>query len=39
MRGGSEPERLPGKVIVEVEPGDRLVVLTPGGGGRGRPQP
>ena len=39
MRGGGEPERLPGKVIVEVEQGDRLVALTPGGGGRGRPQP
>ncbi|HLF61863.1 MAG TPA: hydantoinase B/oxoprolinase family protein [Acidimicrobiia bacterium] len=28
--------RLPGKTTVEVEPGDRLVVLTPGGGGWGR---
>jgi N-methylhydantoinase B len=29
-------ERLPGKTTVEVESGDRLVVLTPGGGGWGR---
>ncbi len=29
-------ERLPGKTTVEVNPGDRLVVLTPGGGGWGR---
>lgn len=29
--------RLPGKTTVEVEPGDRLVVLTPGGGGWGKP--
>lgn len=28
-------ERLPGKTTLEVEPGDRLVVLTPGGGGWG----
>ena len=28
-------ERLPGKCTVEVEPGDRLRVLTPGGGGWG----
>ena len=30
-----ERERLPSKVTVEVEPGERLVVLTPGGGGWG----
>jgi N-methylhydantoinase B len=35
VRTGGEPERLPGKVTVEVEPGDRLEVLTPGGGGWG----
>ncbi|MGD8485675.1 MAG: hydantoinase B/oxoprolinase family protein [Chloroflexota bacterium] len=35
VRAGGEPERLPGKVTVEVEPGDRLEVLTPGGGGWG----
>jgi N-methylhydantoinase B len=35
IRAGRSPERLPGKVTVEVEPGDRLVVLTPGGGGWG----
>ena len=30
-------ERLPGKTTIEVGPGDRLLVLTPGGGGWGRP--
>jgi N-methylhydantoinase B len=35
-RAGGEVERLPGKTTVEVSPGDRLVVLTPGGGGWGR---
>jgi N-methylhydantoinase B len=30
-----EPLRLPGKVTLEVAPGDRLLVLTPGGGGWG----
>lgn len=34
-RGGKE--RLPGKVTIEVKPGDRLVVFTPGGGGWGAP--
>ena len=33
-RGGTI-DRLPGKVTVEVRPGDRLRVLTPGGGGWG----
>ncbi len=28
-------ERLPGKVTIDVEPGDRILVLTPGGGGWG----
>ncbi len=37
VRANGSKERLPGKVTVEVEPGDRLVVLTPGGGGWGRP--
>ena len=37
LRDGRAPERLPGKVTFEVEPGDRLVVKTPGGGGWGRP--
>jgi N-methylhydantoinase B len=37
VRAGGSPERLPGKVTVAVEPGDRLVVLTPGGGGWGEP--
>jgi N-methylhydantoinase B len=36
IRGGSS-ERLPGKCTIEVEPGDRLRVLTPGGGGWGTP--
>ena len=35
IRKGCTPERLPGKVTVEVSPGDRLVVRTPGGGGLG----
>jgi len=35
---GGERERLPGKVTVDVESGDRLVVLTPGGGGWGASQ-
>jgi N-methylhydantoinase B len=34
-RADGRVERLPGKVTVEVAPGDRLVVLTPGGGGWG----
>ncbi len=34
-RKGSAPEHLPGKVTVEVKPGDRLLVRTPGGGGWG----
>jgi N-methylhydantoinase B len=33
---GSERHRLPGKTTVDVEAGDRLLVLTPGGGGWGR---
>lgn len=37
LRPGRAPERLPGKVTIEVRPGDRLVVRTPGGGGHGRP--
>lgn len=32
-----ERERLPAKTTVSVQPGDRLVVLTPGGGGWGQP--
>lgn len=34
-RANGDVERLPGKATVEVGPGDRLVVLTPGGGGWG----
>lgn len=37
IRKGSAPERLPGKVTVDVRAGDRLFVRTPGGGGWGRP--
>jgi N-methylhydantoinase B len=36
IRGGSA-DRLPAKVTVDVRPGDRLRVLTPGGGGWGSP--
>ncbi len=36
IRRGRSPERLPGKVTFSAEPGDRLRVLTPGGGGWGR---
>jgi N-methylhydantoinase B len=36
VRASGERERLPGKTTVEVASGDRLVVLTPGGGGWGR---
>ena len=34
---GDTTERLPGKVTVDVRPGDRVRVLTPGGGGWGKP--
>lgn len=37
VRGG-RPRRLPAKATVDVEPGDRLRVETPGGGGFGRPR-
>ena len=37
VRGRSAPERLPGKVTFDALPGDRLRVLTPGGGGWGVP--
>ena len=37
IRPGGERERLPGKCTVEISAGDRLVVLTPGGGGWGSP--
>jgi N-methylhydantoinase B len=35
IRAGGSRERLPGKVTVDVAAGDRLLVLTPGGGGWG----
>jgi N-methylhydantoinase B len=35
IRENGERERLPGKCTVSVDPGDRLLVLTPGGGGWG----
>lgn len=37
IRPSGDRERLPGKTTVTVAPGDRLVVLTPGGGGWGAP--
>jgi N-methylhydantoinase B len=37
VTAGGERSRLPGKATVEVGAGDRLVVLTPGGGGWGAP--
>ena len=37
IRPGASAERLPAKTTLHVEPGDRLVVLTPGGGGWGKP--
>jgi len=37
LRPGAAPERLPGKCTVQVDAGDRLRVLTPGGGGWGDP--
>lgn len=36
VRAGAGREKLPGKVTIDVEPGDTLVVLTPGGGGWGK---
>ncbi len=35
IRRSGQRERLPGKTTIDVAPGDRLVVLTPGGGGFG----
>jgi N-methylhydantoinase B len=35
IRAGGIPERVPGKTTFEVDPGDRLLVRTPGGGGWG----
>ena len=37
IRRGGASELLPGKVTLDVRAGDRLRVLTPGGGGWGRP--
>jgi N-methylhydantoinase B len=37
IRRSGETQRLPGKTTVEVSAGDRLLVLTPGGGGWGAP--
>jgi N-methylhydantoinase B len=37
LRQGGGMDRLPGKVTLDVEPGDRVRVLTPGGGGWGTP--
>lgn len=38
IRADGERERLSSKCTIEVGPGDRLLVLTPGGGGHGRPR-
>jgi N-methylhydantoinase B len=35
VRNNATKERLPAKITIDVEPGDRLIVLTPGGGGWG----
>ncbi|GMQ93988.1 MAG: hydantoinase B/oxoprolinase family protein [Acidimicrobiia bacterium] len=37
IRSGGGRDRLPSKCTVEVQPGDELLVLTPGGGGWGAP--
>ena len=37
IRRNGQRERLPAKSTTEVHPGDRLLVLTPGGGGWGAP--
>ncbi|HUO45914.1 MAG TPA: hydantoinase B/oxoprolinase family protein [Acidimicrobiia bacterium] len=37
IRPGQAPQRLPGKVTLDVAAGDRLLVRTPGGGGWGSP--
>ena len=37
LRHDQPPEQLPGSIAVELEPGDRVRVLTPGGGGFGVP--
>jgi len=37
IRATGDRERLPGKVTTDVSAGDRLLVLTPGGGGWGAP--
>jgi len=35
VRKAGKKEKLPGKTTIDVEPGDRLIVLSPGGGGWG----
>ncbi|MFN7953369.1 MAG: hydantoinase B/oxoprolinase family protein [bacterium] len=39
VRRGGSPRSLPAKRTLELEPGDRLRIETPGGGGFGSPQP
>lgn len=39
LTSAGDRRRLAGKTTIEVAPGDRLVVLTPGGGGWGTPEP
>ncbi len=36
VRRGARPVELPGKVTLALEPGDRVCIETPGGGGHGR---
>ncbi len=37
VRRGKKGKKIPGKTSFEVNPGDRLVIMTPGGGGWGKP--
>lgn len=37
QRRDQSPEQLPGSIALELQPGDRVRVLTPGGGGYGEP--
>jgi N-methylhydantoinase B/oxoprolinase/acetone carboxylase alpha subunit len=38
MIRGAERTRLPGKTNIQLSPGDRIRIETPGGGGWGRPK-
>ena len=39
IRADGSREALPGKCSIEVQPGERLEIITPGGGGWGSPEP